>query len=563
MNENCITPPTTTSSTSLYKSIRLPFRCTVTEFHRPLIAKSLSAAERQSNELADEVERLKGAIMILEKRRFEVEENIKTYKSLMAPVHRTPPEVMVEIFEYCCSTNYVTRTNRKPSHSLIPPALEISMVCGRWRELAITAPSLWSSMHIVRGDVTTFQANMYRAAKLFLARSKSHPIMLCLVSEGLQNEPDVADMFVQQSTRLRSLTLSIACDGTSGLTLGAIRGRLPILSDLALQGDLRSPDIISNVFETAPALRSLSLERNFITSNLCLPWRQIRSIRLYDSKLNRMLQVLGLCLDLEDIELVDIHPDEFDAGNHLVLHRTRRLSIATTQARCMAEAIHQITCPHLMSLEISDDGDNWNLPWNISSIATDLLQPTCVLTSLHLQGVPATDTDLIALLRQVPTLQTLFVQESFPTSFPRERNLKPTNMTVTSSFLRQLFLSHELLRESQHMSEIFLPNLKYLTLDIHAEGLDQRALVNAILSRCPDPNRGRGKIHTKVDRNLPASLLSFAVTVTTRDRIDSFDVLKALQCFNAAGLGVSINIEHDVDDDDDDESDDDDEDEDD
>ncbi|KAF9264071.1 hypothetical protein L218DRAFT_958497 [Marasmius fiardii PR-910] len=444
------TSPNTTAATI---GLELPFRDTVTKYHRSIIAQLLFGAEVQSKYLADEVERLRRAIMILEGRRQEVEEKIKAYKSLMAPVHRMPPEVMMEIFKFVCATKSLVRWPVRPD-LLMPPTFKLSMVCGRWREITIASPFLWSSINVDR-ECGRFNVNMYRAAKIFLERSKNQTIKAQLQLPSPQSpDPHIFDLFLQESIRWREVSLCFPYIASTSISaLGVLRGHLPVLTKLELTGLAPlSHESLTTLFELAPSLHSLYLGINFVSANLRFPWQQIRSIRLRGG-LNEMWQILKLCHNVEEIRLESIAADEFDARHHLDLPETRSWSITVTSATHMVDVLRQITCPNLGSLEIWNHScgnwTTWNLPWDASAIAGLLSQPTCRLTSLRLGYIPLTDVEVISLLRHVPTLQSLYISEKLPPShatppeFDRLKGLRPRNMIVTASFLRQLSFPHQ------------------------------------------------------------------------------------------------------------------------
>ena len=152
---------------------------------------------------------------------------------------------------------------------------------------------------------------------------------------------------------------------------------------------------------------------------------------------------------------------------------------------------------------------------------------------------------MISLLQHVPSLQTLELSENTPpvADMPQEieyaRKLKLNNVIITTSFLQRLSLPHR--RNSSNPSNAFLPNLRHLQLTLHDEGLDQRALANAFISRCPDITQPRS--HSKSLPDSSCYLRSFKVVVRSRHKEASFETLEALQCFRVAGVDFSFSVD--------------------
>ncbi|KAL0067213.1 hypothetical protein AAF712_005783 [Marasmius tenuissimus] len=198
-------------------SVHLPYRGTITELDRQIISHHISDTEKelrsfdiQLTRLNAELNRLKGAIIIAESRREMVNQKLANYRSLLSPIHRIPPEIMTEIFKFCCSHSTLEpHTLSNPRLPSFPPPMTISSVCGRWRELVLDTPALWASL-----SAYAFEANpdirVYRAIKLFMDRSKSAPLAITAEYYGSPNhKQDYLELLVQNSRRWASLNIGI------------------------------------------------------------------------------------------------------------------------------------------------------------------------------------------------------------------------------------------------------------------------------------------------------------------------------------------------------------------
>ncbi|KAF9261518.1 hypothetical protein L218DRAFT_869680, partial [Marasmius fiardii PR-910] len=154
-----------------------PFRNTVTAFDQHLIEQSLIDAENELKRCRMELNRLNAAIIAVESRRTAVKREVEHYRSLLSPIQRMPPEVLTEIFGHCGRLSNMNGL-------IMPVPMAISMVCGRWRELAVSTPSLWSSISITMfsaGDPDDCDQHLVaRLTKLFLQRSLNSPLELHL-----------------------------------------------------------------------------------------------------------------------------------------------------------------------------------------------------------------------------------------------------------------------------------------------------------------------------------------------------------------------------------------------
>ncbi|KAE9404486.1 hypothetical protein BT96DRAFT_877662 [Gymnopus androsaceus JB14] len=72
---------------------------------------------------------------------------LEDYKSclrfLRSPIRRLPNETVLRIFDFACDMNDLTSKKLQTM-----PALVISGVCSRWRNLARSCPELWSRIQI-------------------------------------------------------------------------------------------------------------------------------------------------------------------------------------------------------------------------------------------------------------------------------------------------------------------------------------------------------------------------------------------------------------------------------
>ncbi|KAJ8075527.1 hypothetical protein PM082_021157 [Marasmius tenuissimus] len=132
---------------------------------------------------------------------------MQRFRSLVSPVHRLPSELLLAIFGHCCEVNVI-------DDQTMPPAMALTMVCGRWREIALSSPRLWSSISLDLRNFRDHSAHR-RIAHIdltisFLERSKMAPLKVRIhlppdhTREGLYPE-DILEIIEEQSGRWEEL----------------------------------------------------------------------------------------------------------------------------------------------------------------------------------------------------------------------------------------------------------------------------------------------------------------------------------------------------------------------
>lgn len=221
----------------------------------------------------DQMSRLFSAMSILQREREELKKRANEYKSTIAPVHRLPDDILIEIFSLVKGwpSSHPSQVFERASRSTRPRTIVgdvvgVTHVCGRWRDIAISTKSFWATLksrHINRHN---------SPIPFYLERSLDHPLTIELHRQLSVSD---RDLLIEQCARWRRLIVSEA-----PTNIHAIRDNLPILEELSLNGYRRS---WKDVFENAPGLHSLTID--FRTrgtasdsdpcADLCMPWSQI------------------------------------------------------------------------------------------------------------------------------------------------------------------------------------------------------------------------------------------------------------------------------------------------
>ncbi|THU81278.1 hypothetical protein K435DRAFT_767386 [Dendrothele bispora CBS 962.96] len=137
-------PPNSPSSDMLHSS-RTP-----SESDIPRIKQRLAESLADLAKYDAHIEGLMGIIVELQQKRTNLKKYVDEHRSLLSSMRRFPSEILGDIFGFCCS-EYGLSVNRKTppeDFQVSAPALILSQICSRWRDIVISSPSLWSRMTV-------------------------------------------------------------------------------------------------------------------------------------------------------------------------------------------------------------------------------------------------------------------------------------------------------------------------------------------------------------------------------------------------------------------------------
>ncbi|KAK7060818.1 hypothetical protein VNI00_000551 [Paramarasmius palmivorus] len=496
------------SSSHTLKLERL-FRSTISPVDKNFITQALREAEKETRKLSV-------AIMSLERKRNELKERMERYRSLLSPIHRLPPEVLANIFTICGE-------DFNDIHPIkMPPAVAVSLVCGRWRSVALSTPFLWSSIRITFRNWEWGQhEKVARLTETYLSRSKTSPLHLKMDITCIDDGADVditpaLDVLVQNSSRWRTLDIICRPWVWQTSTLRGVRGRLSKLRHLRLSAFSDGEDdaaddleiINTNIFDDCPDLHSLCLMPNSsdALSAIVLPWHQIQNLELESSEIRTAMLFITRCPNLQRVE--------FNNHNFIGMEEVDDVEVVTSSVKSLSISLYQspqvfqvLTVPSLTSLEIG----HLSFVRDLRPIEDCIRRSSCNLTSFKLGPAPVSCKQVLSLLSLMPKLQSLHIYEWDQPHLDRTQPYK----IIADTFL------HEFTRTS------FLPQLRHLDLTA-VEPLPQHAILDALASRCiPDGSEAN-----------VARLQSVSITTA---QISS-ELLSLLESFSDVGVRMFVTI---------------------
>ncbi|KAE9407470.1 hypothetical protein BT96DRAFT_809481, partial [Gymnopus androsaceus JB14] len=151
------------------------------------IRELVEAAQKDVEDYKAEMDRLKYRIRALNAQRGRVEEHIKQLMHLSSPVRKIPNEILCRIFDFSCGTNVIRSSYSRDCLRYLP-AMTLSSICSRWRNLALILPSLWSRLSVELFWPDEESSQHLSLLHLYLSRSKGHPLTLDITLTSEQSD---------------------------------------------------------------------------------------------------------------------------------------------------------------------------------------------------------------------------------------------------------------------------------------------------------------------------------------------------------------------------------------
>ncbi|KAF5356617.1 hypothetical protein D9758_008205 [Tetrapyrgos nigripes] len=399
----------------------------------PLIKDLLSTSLETLCRLNSEIQQLQTTLQKLEQERDSVQHYVDAHKALLSPVRALPVEIISEIFAHCLPGD------RNPICSHAEAPLLLGRVCKDWRDVSLSSPCLWASIHIVipmSGNPSVLHPLIdarTQGIESWLTRSGSLPLSISIfavpseirgeVTGGLilDSVGNLLDCISQRSNRWQDIhfNLSRAC-------ISMVKERwpwggnreLPHLRTFKLTRPTRPLRSPSAKFERewvskAPNLRILSLRLVEIGDLLVerFPWSRLTHLELQMPTivLSAAVHVLSQCRDLQSLTMSSVDPADAPTEVHTITFPyLRSLSIRSrvcfadkTTAVDVCNIFCYIDAPVLRSLKVHI----WGSEPDSCIPFVGLLSPGNLIEELDICGPSDILIDTLALLPNVTVLR--------------------------------------------------------------------------------------------------------------------------------------------------------------
>ncbi|KAJ8083156.1 hypothetical protein PM082_009025 [Marasmius tenuissimus] len=512
--------------------IRKFFRSSVPD--KVVVSQFLRDTESELDGYQAEIHRLQTAIYAIESKRDRLRKTAELYKTLLSPIHAMPSEILTIIFKFCCETNVMEPWS-------LPATLRLTAVCGRWRDITLSTPSLWSSISIEFDDWITSFNILDQLMERYMSKSQNSPLTLALKIPHYAFDFDSDDVdtaaarrvlntLTRQCHRWRSISLVISpCTFPSSI-FQPIRGHLPILKSLSLvrHGDLDSwKGVPFDFFDDCPSLSLLRIDDPFVLGDteVPLPRGQVRTLRITAPCSVHAFSLLSQYREVETLDLVSIggeHESDGDYSDHVVASGVKSLRILDVSAQCdVDDALrHAPPLNNLSALTIAGQHFTTAFHWTGVPVQDFVLRSGCTITYLHLQWLPIDDVRVLSLLTSLPALRSLCIVELAQ---------QGRNRIVTRTLLDGLTVDAPM--NAPSLMPV-LPRLTEMKLVVDAQGLQSQTLLRMLSSRwLPDPVQAT---------ELGVDSLSFVAITVLSNITPPERPLDCLRCFKDAGMKLVI-----------------------
>lgn len=443
-------------------------------------ASVLSEITMDVSRIDDEMKTVQAYLDQLQDERRALAKALDDQQCLLAPIRNVPDELLSEILFISIHDPFST------PEEFYGAFKATTSVCKRWRTLVISTKTIWSRIRVddeCTPPIETIQT--------WLTRSGDIPIQLDIYwyeDYDEERREAILDVLIQACSRWEQLSLTLQLPQLE--KLDTIIEPMPILRRLVLDcpGGLELLSALSEsaplrTFAAAPALEEVEISSD---PHLCLiPWPQLTAYTLHYSSVRGCLWSMKQCLDLVTCLIVAGH--ELDAVEDFppvspgprTYPRLESWTVRVARPAFFAELLDHVTAPNLEGLVLNLPAYRADPSEVVASIPIIpfLTRSSCQLTWLWLQGSVLSASDLIDVLRHLPSLTDLAASQSDNGESPPIFN---------KELFEGLTASHTGAKTSLLGSPLLVPRLEELAL----EGLmnvDDEVLLRMISSRIGPP----------------------------------------------------------------------------
>ncbi|KAJ7101333.1 hypothetical protein B0H15DRAFT_408902 [Mycena belliarum] len=338
------------------------------------IRELLLTPQQELADLDKEISRVQDQLDALTRRKAALDAYVEAHLAMISQARRLPDDIVREIFANCLPShrNSIVSSDEAP--------LLLCQVCRPWREIALTTPRLWSSLHIVLPKKPLIHLQVLtQIVSEWLDRSGVLPLSLSVICSrswwtGEDNALPILQRLIQSSRRWQRIHFEFA----NHLTFAALRDLrpddVPILRDASIHGIERragrgwqstdpDDDPVKSYrflsFLDASHIQRVSINgaHGMPTSALPLPWVHLTVLDITEGCLSydEAVTIVRRCPALEKLAL-SIESLESRSTDHvppISLHRLRDLSIFCDTDGASTAFIALLLLPSLRAFKYS------------------------------------------------------------------------------------------------------------------------------------------------------------------------------------------------------------------
>ncbi|KAF7297435.1 F-box domain-containing protein [Mycena indigotica] len=382
-----------------------------------------------------------------------------------------PIELVREMFLYCAPTTAELETG--PLTRL--PPLVLTAVCHHWREIALSMPEIWSTIHLT---IATHDSDAVPFIQRWLSRAQQQPLDISLSLVSSDHDQRLVELFESYRAQWKEIALKV-----SSRYLVELSATIPIPSIRRLSldafdtdADAETPQI--KAFQIAPMLQHLTLGLLPRPSQLDVPYHQLTSLTFTKTRPEDLLRCLLMTPRLVKC-VADVNIDSFGApalGAIPASSLPKLEYFSLRGSNLTAYIIRLLTIPALASLGFTERGGLNAEDLTAISFFFERSSVFHNLRSLQLYFIRGAMTQhVLELLATLPGLEQLDFDAT-------------EAQTVASLFTKML----SIYESDSTAHDSFLPKLQSLRVTTHRKydaGAHEMlcALCDVVTERCQTP----------------------------------------------------------------------------
>ncbi|KIK65773.1 hypothetical protein GYMLUDRAFT_370116 [Collybiopsis luxurians FD-317 M1] len=418
----------------------------------------LQSLDRDLVDYRNEISRLETELQSARARYEGARKKTITLRSLLAPIHRLPNELLIYIFDCVCDDVFDSWSIKMSNSPFF-----LSAVCGRWRFLCLSHPKMWSKFDVH----CTTGSKGGNAVDLYIERSKPQllTIHISYFPNGPLNRGEHNMLFqklVNCSARWRHVMFNLEFLSQEFPYLSRLE--FPALEILDIKG-IADGAADLGVFTCTPKLQTLEAWVELIPNQEVLNRITKLVYTTLDSPGN-LLEVLHLCSNLR---ILEIYADEEIGFSNWPIMIPTLTSLHVEGGEDIFERVFRsLVAPALTTLQISHYYNCGDAVY--SHIAQFLDRSGCLPTTLVIETDCAGKT-ILGLLQRLPLLKELSVRDHRAASHSSCSHIIAEKVLMESP------------PDYRPSHPLTVPKLHSLSLMVALTGFDHKSFVEMILSR--------------------------------------------------------------------------------
>jgi len=289
-------------------------------------------------------------------------------RSILAPIHRLPEDVLLDIFALCDFQSTIAIKQCKATNKSFARQL-VQQVCSAWHTLIIGTPALWDTLSLSvvhesdgRESLRAQPEQLQKAAqalKRTLERSSDTPLDVTIELQSCHS-PKVMSVLLpvlQERHRWKHLSLTLAIFQLGSEVLSCLSNNLGLLETLEISISRYAwdpiPKLSSPWFSEAINLRAASLATVPLTL-FPLPWAQLQSLNyknFQEPHTESDIAILAQCRSIQQLVFYGSYPNIDTRPDVLLPLPIRKLSLGSSGD---LELFSHFLFPYLSDLSLSD-----------------------------------------------------------------------------------------------------------------------------------------------------------------------------------------------------------------